>query len=133
MARDLKIQDNVSFEINASRNQLFDIFQRAKVAIHTMKDEHFGIAIVELMSSGIITVAHDSAGPRSDIIGPSPKPVGYLAQNQSDYCEFVKKALINYDQAEHVEMRRNARHWVRDQFGLATFDSKFVNQLKQLL
>jgi len=27
-----------------------------------MKDEHFGIKIVELMSSGIITVAYNSAG-----------------------------------------------------------------------
>ena len=29
-----------------------------------MNNEHFGIAIVELMASGIITVAHDSAGPK---------------------------------------------------------------------
>jgi hypothetical protein len=29
-----------------------------------MKHEHFGIAIVELMSAGIITIAHNSAGPK---------------------------------------------------------------------
>jgi alpha-1,2-mannosyltransferase len=42
-----------------------------KVAIHTMKHEHFGISVVELMSSGIITIAHNSAGPKEDIIGAS--------------------------------------------------------------
>jgi alpha-1,2-mannosyltransferase len=54
--------------------------------MHTMKFEHFGIAIVELMSSGIITVAHKSAGPLKDIIGKSPDPVGYLAETKENYC-----------------------------------------------
>ncbi len=44
-----------------------------------MKYEHFGIAIVELMSSGLLVIAHNSAGPKEDIIGSSPKQVGYLA------------------------------------------------------
>ncbi len=44
-----------------------------------MQNEQFGIAIVELMSSGIVVIAHNSAGPKFDIIGPSPKIVGYLA------------------------------------------------------
>lgn len=81
-AKELGIQDRIGFEINASRERLFEIFKKAKVAIHTMKFEHFGISVVELMSSGIITIAHNSAGPKSDIIGPSPKPVGYLGEDE---------------------------------------------------
>lgn len=45
------------------------LFAESKVAIHTMKEEHFGISIVEMMSAGLITIAHDSAGPKMDIIG----------------------------------------------------------------
>jgi len=33
-----------------------------------MRAEHFGISIVEMMASGLITVAHNSAGPKYDII-----------------------------------------------------------------
>jgi alpha-1,2-mannosyltransferase len=44
-----------------------------------MRNEHFGIAVVELMASGIITIAHKSAGPLEDIIGGTDVPVGYLA------------------------------------------------------
>ena len=33
-----------------------------------MKAEHFGITIVEMMAAGIITVAHNSAGAKFDII-----------------------------------------------------------------
>ena len=58
-----------------------DLFKRAKVGIHTMKEEHFGIAIVELMSAGLIVVAYAAAGPKMDIIGGADKPVGYLADS----------------------------------------------------
>jgi len=71
-AKDLGIEKYVDFAINQSHEKLFEYFQQAKVAIHTMKDEHFGIAVVELMASGITTIAHKSAGPKYDIIGPSP-------------------------------------------------------------
>jgi alpha-1,2-mannosyltransferase len=54
-------------------------FEDAKIGLHTMKDEHFGISIIEMMAAGLITVAHKSAGPLKDIIGPAEEPVGILA------------------------------------------------------
>jgi alpha-1,2-mannosyltransferase len=33
-----------------------------------MEAEHFGISIVEMLAAGLIVVAHNSAGPRFDII-----------------------------------------------------------------
>jgi len=66
-----------------------------------MKKEHFGIAVVELMSSGIITIAHNSAGPKEDIIGGAPYPVGYFPDSQEDYAFFVRKAMMEYDSKDH--------------------------------
>ena len=43
-----------------------------------MKDEHFGIVIVELMSAGLVTIAHASGGPLQDIIGKSDDQIGFL-------------------------------------------------------
>jgi len=91
-----------------------------------MEYEHFGIAVVELMSSGIITIAHNSAGPKSDIIGPSKKPVGYLGDSLDNYAFSASKALINYEDQFHSEMRLNARSWVKDQFGIEAFDNLFI-------
>ena len=130
----LGIENRIRFEINVDRDKLYDLFQNAKVAIHTMEFEHFGIAIVELMSSGIITVAHNSAGPKSDIIGPSKEPVGYLGSTLDHYVDFAKKALLEYDDGHfHTAMRVNARKWVKDQFGIEAFNHAFLAQIENLV
>ena len=33
-----------------------------------MWNEHFGISIVEMMAAGLVVVAHNSGGPKGDII-----------------------------------------------------------------
>jgi alpha-1,2-mannosyltransferase len=63
-----------------------------------MKNEHFGIAVVELMTAGIVTIAHKSAGPLFDIIGGTTEEVGFLAENEAEYEIFVDQALNNFDQ-----------------------------------
>lgn len=45
------IQDNVIFEINAPFPKLLEWVSRAKVGLHTMWNEHFGIGVVEYMVS----------------------------------------------------------------------------------
>ena len=97
-----------------------------------MKHEHFGIAVVELMSSGIITIAHNSAGPKTDIIGPSKKDVGYLADDKDSYVFLLKTALLKYEDKHHTAMREEARKWVIDQFGIEAFNNSFVAQIERL-
>lgn len=77
------------------------MFSKAKVAIHTMKEEHFGISIVEMMSAGILVVAHASAGPKMDIIGASAEPVGFLANDEAAYARMVTKAMLGFEDSVH--------------------------------
>lgn len=65
------------FKTNLPIDDVVQIMSQAKVGIHTMKNEHFGIAIVEMMAAGIITIAHESGGPLRDIIQKG-KQRGYL-------------------------------------------------------
>merc|ERR1711918_30947 len=96
-ARELGISDRIKVEKNQPRSRILELFSKAKVAIHTMKFVHFGIAVVELMAAGIITVAHKSARPLMDIIGGCKEPVGYLADTVEEYAFFVKHGLIKFD------------------------------------
>ena len=78
MAKDLQVADSVVFMASRPRDEILKVFARAKVGLHTMKEEHFGIAVVEMMSAGLVTLAHASGGPLHDIIGASEEPIGYL-------------------------------------------------------
>ena len=53
----------------------------SKVGLHTMKQEHFGISIVEMMAAGMLTIAHKSGGPLKDILGSTEEMVGYLVDS----------------------------------------------------
>lgn len=68
LSRELHIQDHVEFVLNQPYSVLLVYFGRASVGIHTMWNEHFGIGVVEMMAAGLVTVAHNSGGPKSDII-----------------------------------------------------------------
>lgn len=72
------LQNNVEILVNLKFEEIQNNFKLSKIGIHTMKDEHFGISVIEMMASGLITIAHDSAGPKNDIIGNSQQ-VGFLA------------------------------------------------------
>jgi alpha-1,2-mannosyltransferase len=54
---------NVSFTI-APLRKARDIMADAKIYVHSAKNEHFGITIVEAMAGGCVPVVNDSGGPR---------------------------------------------------------------------
>lgn len=122
LARELNIQDDVQFVLNQPYAVLKDYFRRASVGIHTMWNEHFGIGVVEMMAAGLVTVAHDSGGPKSDIIlkpwdfknmetlDDSDQPTGCLASNVDEYAtamyEILKRDVSSKD---IVSIRENGR------------------------
>ena len=64
----LQIEDNVRFIANGPYSQLQEYMSHSFMGIHTMWNEHFGISIVEMMAAGLVVVAHNSGGPKLDII-----------------------------------------------------------------
>ena len=70
LLEELNLVDRVEIHTNVGYATLTEFLGRSKIGIHTMSDEHFGISIIEYMAAGLIPVAHDSAGPKLDIIVP---------------------------------------------------------------
>lgn len=64
----LHLEQFVRFIPNAPYPVLQQYMQCSTIGIHTMWNEHFGISVVELMAAGLIVVAHNSGGPKMDII-----------------------------------------------------------------
>ncbi|OYR54181.1 glycosyltransferase [Halorubrum halodurans] len=62
--------DNVSLLTDISDQRLRDELHRSRVFIHTMENEHFGIAPAEGMNHGCIPVVHNSGGLREVVPDP---------------------------------------------------------------
>jgi alpha-1,2-mannosyltransferase len=77
LANELQIKDSVEFHLDASWPEILDWLRRASVGVNGMWNEHFGIGVVEYEAAGLISVVHDSGGPKRDIVVPiDGKPTG---------------------------------------------------------
>jgi alpha-1,2-mannosyltransferase len=115
---------------NASYETLTDYLKTASVGIHSMYNEHFGISIIEYMASGLITIAHDSGGPRSDIIKPGT--TGFLASTKEEYASAIFKAL-EMNKGSQLKMRKEARDYVKVKFSESTFSDGFLASIKGMI
>jgi alpha-1,2-mannosyltransferase len=93
-----------------------------------MWNEHFGIAVVELMAAGLITIAHNSGGPKLDII--SPGKTGFLADTVDSYAETMSQIFDNIEQ--YAELVHSARIEVA-KYADAHFEEKFRLIMSTLL
>jgi alpha-1,2-mannosyltransferase len=80
--------------VNQPYSKIIDCFKESWVGIHTMEAEHFGISVVEMLAAGLIVVAHNSAGPKLDII----KDPQYLAETKEDYIRKITAIVESPEQ-----------------------------------
>ncbi|ORY41697.1 UDP-Glycosyltransferase/glycogen phosphorylase [Rhizoclosmatium globosum] len=142
---EMGIEDNVEILINASYPDLKAWLGRASIGMHAMRDEHFGIGVVEYMAAGLITVAHNSGGPKMDIVSvkqdsqtglldvssstSSNSTSGFLAQTKEEYAAEIYKALT-LTPTEQMDIRKRARESVLTRFSNKSFQEGFLNAMK---
>ena len=125
LASKLEIQSNVEFALNVSFEQLKSYLAEATIGLHTMWNEHFGIGIVECMASGAIVLAHDSGGPRMDIVIEwEGKPTGFLASDEKSYAAAME-TIFALSSEEKSVICHNARLSV-DRFSEKAFENGFL-------
>jgi alpha-1,2-mannosyltransferase len=135
LSRELGIQDHVEFVLNQPYPVLKDYLSRASVGLHTMWNEHFGIGVVEMMAAGLVTVAHDSGGPKSDIIARpwdlqefvdgGKRPTGCLAGTAEEYADAIYTVIKGGAEKEVAAIRQSGRN-ASERFS----DEVFMKSLK---
>ena len=85
------IGEQVEFRPGIPHAELVELLGGAVAGLHSMLDEHFGISIVEYMAAGAIPIAHNSGGPKMDIVvdlpgqgEANPRRTGFLAQTKGE-------------------------------------------------
>ncbi|KAL4229705.1 asparagine-linked glycosylation protein [Mactra antiquata] len=136
-AKDLEISEYVDFKLNIPFEDLKTMMGEATVGLHTMRDEHFGIGVVELMAAGTVTLAHDSGGPKLDILIPyNGKQTGFLASDAESYSESLR-TILNLSEKQSIDIRENARksaeRFSDDEFnqGFISVVEPFMERIKQ--
>eukprot|EP00930_Biecheleria_cincta_P097807 TRINITY_DN89495_c0_g1_i1.p1 TRINITY_DN89495_c0_g1~~TRINITY_DN89495_c0_g1_i1.p1 ORF type:complete len:548 (-),score=94.23 TRINITY_DN89495_c0_g1_i1:81-1670(-) len=122
---------DVNFRTNVPIEEMMSLLGQADVGIHTMRDEHFGISVVEFMAAGAVVLAHNSAGPAMDIVTPLPdgRRTGLLATDEADYAAKLKEALCDIDSAGRLKITKAAREAVRYRFDQKSFEDAIASRL----
>jgi glycosyltransferase involved in cell wall biosynthesis len=86
------------------------LLKTSKVYLHPTKYEHFGIAIVEAMASGLIPVVHKSGGAWMDIVeygryGFGFKSVEEAIENINNILEMREDELQSWRQKFRKKIR----------------------------
>ncbi|CAL9770857.1 unnamed protein product [Musa acuminata subsp. burmannicoides] len=107
--RELNLDNFVEFRRDATYRDLVQLLGSAVAGLHSMIDEHFGISVVEYMASGVIPIAHNSAGPKMDIgFNEGGRQTGFLASNKEEYAEAILM-VIKMPEAERLAIAAAAR------------------------
>jgi glycosyltransferase involved in cell wall biosynthesis len=78
---------NYTLKTNLPGPELLDILQDSRIYVHLMEGEHFGIAPVEGLASGCVTIVHNSGGMREFI------PEEYRWDNYQDLKTKIVKSI----------------------------------------
>ncbi|XP_031473711.1 GDP-Man:Man(3)GlcNAc(2)-PP-Dol alpha-1,2-mannosyltransferase isoform X1 [Nymphaea colorata] len=105
----LNIKEDVEFYEDLKYRDLVLLLGGAVSGLHAMIDEHFGICVVEYMAAGAVPIAHDSAGPRMDIVVEEDgQQTGFLAHDIEGYADAIVN-IMQMSDAERLNIAAAAR------------------------
>ena len=118
-------------------DDLMHNIKSATFGVHTMIDEHFGISVVEMLAGGLVVLAHDSAGPKDDILGNHTHAIyGLLAKDDRDFNETFHRMIEDHaDEQKREQMLEKVKagqNFARENLSNDAFATKFVNKIKEV-
>lgn len=126
---ELNIEDNVQFKVNINTDEMITLMEQSSIAIHTMVNEHFGISVVEFLAAGLLTLVHNSGGPKLDIIGENE--TGFLAETCDEFAQTLYK-LILLPENDAKTIRNKARESIK-KYSQENFEELFLEQISSLI
>ena len=91
----------------------------------------FSKGVVECMAAGLVMLAHNSAGPKMDIVVPfKGEKTGYLAETEDEYCDSLY-SIYKMDSKKRNSIREAAREHVK-KFSQEQFNVDFLEAFNDL-
>jgi len=91
----LGVEDRVILLKNVPFEELLVVLSKAKVYLHVMPCDHFGISVVEAMASGCVPVVHRSGGPWTDILEEEQGTCGFSYLNPIEAANQIEDLILD--------------------------------------
>lgn len=101
---------------NLSEDLKVKLLSKAKVYLHTMKYEHFGIAVVEAMAAGSIPIVHRYSGSWIDVVYQLKEDVKYSYTDYSECKDSILRALSDWTPEKAKSLSMYARRFNYENF-----------------
>lgn len=118
----MDLTERIKFYPDLPAQQKLQLLSNAKVYLHTMVGEHFGISIVEAMASGCIPIVHNSGGMKEFV----PAPNRY--ETLQEAADKIDSAINNWSIEKTLEPKR-----IADQFSIKNFSKRFMELFSKYL
>ncbi|KPM39147.1 GDP-Man:Man(3)GlcNAc(2)-PP-Dol alpha-1,2-mannosyltransferase [Neonectria ditissima] len=130
LVNELGVKDHVHFQTDASWSEILEWLGKASVGVNAMWNEHFGIGVVEYQAAGLISVVHNSGGPKLDIVVQvNGEPTGFHATTPEEFADGYEKALsLPNPLAVRKRARESAKRFTEEEFA-----KKWTVQLARLI
>lgn len=132
LTHELRIRNSTTFLCDAPWPTIHAHLRKASIGTNAMWNEHFGICVVEYQAAGLISVVHDSGGPREDIVVDlGDGATGFRAKTEYEFAAAIEEALA-LPETEKVAMRERARRsaW---RFREEEFGGRWVGEIGKLV
>ena len=121
--------DNVELLRNVSFGDLLRIYGKAKIYLHAMKYEHFGISVVEAMAAGMVPVVHRSGGSWEDILEAKQGVHGFSYTTLDEAVGIIKKIISDVDLSKEITSRNTEYIY---KFSSEAYKRRFLRSIKSL-
>jgi alpha-1,2-mannosyltransferase len=109
---------------------LLRLYGKAKIYMHAMKNEHFGIAVIEAMAAGLVPVVYRGGGPWVDILKEKQGYHGFSYKTPDEAANIIKTVLANEKIRKKIAERNIA---YAKQFSTTLFKEKFSSLIDKTI
>jgi glycosyltransferase involved in cell wall biosynthesis len=112
----LGLEERVKFYPDASAETKIDLLRKAKIYLHTMEGEHFGISTVEAMALGCLPIVHNSGGMKEFV------PDQYRYDNLQEAADKIASEIGGWSTEKSGDAQR-----ISEKFSMENFSLKFLD------
>ena len=116
----------VTLHENLSRQELAALVARQRYGMHALKDEHFGMAVAEMVRAGCIPFVHNSGGP-PEIVGHDNR---LIYDSEEDAAQKIMRVLGDPAGQQDIRRRLALR---KDLYSVETFVRAIRAEVEQAL